>query len=391
MSAYGFRADAARARFAPDGQLALAFLLCALAGLAFLFSASQGFALRLGRAAEYFALRQAGFLAAGAALALCLAALKPETIRKSVKWLIILAVAAQLLPYAPLVGMEKNGARRWIDVLGFGLQPSEFLKPALVLYLAHIFAKKEAEGKEGDALNGFLPPLLVTALACAGVFLQNDLSTAVILALTALAVFLAAGVPLRFFLALVSVSAPLAILSVMTSEFRLKRIITYLFPDFDSRGISYQMTAAMRAVRSGGLAGKGLGLGTYKISSIPEVQSDFIFAAIAEEGGLAFIALMMGLYAFISYRSFRVSLVARDAFSRYASFGLAAAIAIQVLVNMAVVAAVVPATGVTLPLVSAGGSSLLATLASAGLILSFSRSGSEAAGGSAQAGEALRG
>jgi cell division protein FtsW len=373
MTRTGFKADAPRAALSRDRWLLLAILLACGVGLAFLYSASQGFASRLGRPAEYFVARQAIFLAAGLALAILLALLRPETLRPAVKWILLACLAAQVVPLIPFLGLEKNGARRWIPILGLTVQPSEFMKPALVLYLAHIFAKKEEEGKEGSLIKGFLPPLLVASAACFLVFLQNDLSTALIIAAAALLMFWITGVPIRFFAGLVTLVLPLAGLSVMTSEFRFKRIITFLFPDYDSRGISYQMAASIRAVRSGGVLGKGLGMGTHKISGIPEVQADFIFAAMAEEGGLVIVTLVFGLLAFIAYRSFRASLRTGNAFARYACFGLASVFALQSLVNLAVVGGIVPATGVTLPFFSAGGSSLLSVLIQAGLILGLGR------------------
>jgi cell division protein FtsW len=373
MSARAFRPEAARTIGGRDAQLALALLLAMGLGLAFLYSASQGFAGRLGRAAGYFATRQAAFMGLGALMAGALAFLRPEALRPAVKWIILGGLAAQFLPFLPLIGMEKNGARRWISLFGQSVQPSEFLKPALILYLAHILARKEEEGKSASLLSGFLPPLLVTGAAVLTVFAQNDLSTAVILGLAALSVFWAAGTPLAFLGGLAALGLPLAALSVLTSEFRLRRIITFLFPDFDSHGISYQMSASIRAVRSGGLLGKGIGLGTYKVSSIPEVQADFIFAAIAEEGGLVYVALVSGLLAFIACRSYRVSLRAGSAYRRYAAYGLASLFTLQCLVNLAVVAGAIPATGVILPFFSSGGSALLSAMIQAGLLLGLSR------------------
>ncbi len=400
MSARSFRADAPRPALRWDGWLALGLVLACGAGLAFLYSASAAFASRLGRAPEYFVTRQALFMAAGVAMAGLLALVKPETLRPAVKWIILAALAAQLLPYLPGLGAEKNGAHRWIRLFGYSIQPSEFLKPALVLYLAHIFAKKEEEGKDGSLVKGFLPPLLVSSAACLLVFAQNDLSTALLIAAAALSMFWISGVPMRFFGGLVTLAVPLAALSVMTSEFRLKRIITFLFPDYDSRGISYQMAASIRAVRSGGVMGKGMGMGTHKVSGIPEVQSDFIFAAIAEEGGLVMVTLSLALLCFIAFRSFRASLRTENAFARYACFGFASVFALQALVNLAVVAGVVPATGVTLPFISAGGSSLLSSLIQAGLLLGLGREsglgretrlGGDTGAARGTAGEAFRG
>jgi cell division protein FtsW len=231
-------------------------------------------------------------------------------------------------------------------------------------------------------INGFIPPLLVAGLGVLLVVIgQNDLSTAFILACGLFAVFWIAGVPIRFFVGLLTLGVPLIALTIFTNEFRLHRIITFLFPSYDAQGISYQIQASLKAVHSGGFLGKGIGLGTQKISGIPEVQSDFVFASFAEEGGFIGVALFLGLWGWFLARGMRAAGKSTDRFSRYTAFGLSSLLAVQVFVNLSVVAGFIPATGIPLPFFSAGGSSLLSTLMCAGILLNVSRESRESTGG----------
>jgi cell division protein FtsW len=367
------KADRGLSRQSFDFALIGMVVLLAGTGLSILYSASYGSADRLFHDPERFVVRQAAFLGAGCVLCLIAALIRLEAMRSLIKWITLAALAFQVLPFLPVLGGEMNGAHRWFYVAGRSFQPSEILKPVLILYLSHIFDKKASEEKGEDVLNGLLPPLLISSVSVLLVFLQNDLSSAVMLALISISMFWIAGVPLKFFVAFASVCLPLTILSVLTSEFRLHRIVTYLFPDYDSRGISYQMMNSLKAVRSGGIFGKGIGLGTRKIAGIPEVHADFIFAAFAEEAGFVGVLAFFAVWAFFLQRCFRSSMLGETPYVRYIGFGMTISLSIQTLVNLSVTAGFIPATGIPLPFFSAGGSSLLMTMLSAGFIFNVSR------------------
>lgn len=366
------------ARTGGDTALAIATALVAGMGIMALYSASYAQAARLRGFPEYFLARQAVFVAIGTVGALILSMAKPETIRRRIMPLTIFTLLIQVLPFLPIVGVEKNGARRWVDLGIFEFQPSELLKPALAAYLAHILAKKAEEEKSGDLLRGTLPPLLVTGLAALLVFAQNDLSSAVIVLSTGVAAFWISGLPLRVFAALVMLILPLGALGVMTSAYRFNRIITYLFPGYDPRGIGYQLLGSLTTVRSGGLFGTGVGMGTHKLSRVSEVQTDFIFASVAEEVGFLGVLAVMSVLAFLLFRAFRASWRCPDAFGRYLAFALASGLSAQILMNLGVVAGLVPPTGITLPLFSAGGTSMAVTLCALGLVHGVSRRGEAA-------------
>jgi len=354
-----------------DAQILAALFLLAGTGIAALYSASYGYAQALGKAPEHFVTRQAAFALAGLLVFLVSAGLPLPKLRSASAVITIAGIALLVLPFVPGIGVHRNGASRWFQVAGQTFQPSEAWKLASILYLAHIFDKK-AE-RMGDAINAALPPLLLVALGTGLVYAQNDFSTSVLIGVSALAVFWAAGTPLSFFAAMASLAAPLAALSVLTSDFRLKRILSFVFPTHQSESIGYQVAASTRAIASGGFLGKGIGLGTLKASSVPEIHSDFIVAAIGEEAGFLGVLALAALWAWFAWRGFRVAFRSEGRYESLLAFGLSVSLALQALVNVAVASGSVPATGIPLPFFSAGGSSLLSSACAAGLLYNLSR------------------
>jgi len=362
-----------------DRVLLASLLLVAGTGFAALWSASTGYALSLGRPAWWFAVRQLWFyLPAGAIFVLC-ATVPLEALRRRVGLLTLLSLASLLLPFLPLIGSSRNGAARWID-LGFTtIQPSEFWKVVSVLYLAHVLARRsQGEGARGISDSGrsrfvLLPPFLLVGIGALLVYSQNDFSTAVIALMAAAAVFWVAGAPVSAFLGIGSAAFSLFTLIVLTSDFRLRRILAFLFPDYEPHGQGYQVLGSLRALREGGFLGKGLGLGTLKLASIPYVHSDFVFAAWTEETGFLGVLAFFALWTFFIARAFRNAWRDADPFRSWLGFGLAFLLAFQVLINTAVAAGVVPATGIALPFFSAGGSSLITSAAIAGLLVNLGR------------------
>ena len=357
-----------------DSSLLAAAALLVGTGLAVLYSASYGYALSLQKPAAHFLVRQLGYMPLALMVFLASAFLPAERLKSLVKPLTLMALAALVLPFLPGIGVSRNGATRWIGIGSRTFQPSQIFRIALVLYLAYIFSKKS--DRIEDVVNSALPPLVITAMGTILIFLQNDFSSAVILVLVAAALFWAAEVPLRFFAALGTILAPLTALSVLTSDFRLRRIIGFLYPGYEPSALGYQVSGSLRAIRAGGFWGKGLGLGSLKLTSIPEVQSDFVFSAFAEEAGFLGVLAFLGLWGFFLWRGYRTAFRNEDRFRSYLAFGLSTSLGIQVLVNIAVAAGALPATGIALPFFSSGGSSFLETAATCGLLYNLSRPGS---------------
>jgi cell division protein FtsW len=245
------------------------------------------------------------------------------------------------------------------------------VKLVLPLYLAHIFDKKR------DAIDSFgsgvLPPVLITALFFMLIYLQNNFSTAVFIAVNALVVFFLAGVKLRYFFAAIVMLLPLSSLLILTKEHRLRRLISFIWPDWEPQGAGYQVRSSLLTITSGGFWGKGIGQGTRKIASVPEIHSDFIFSSFAEEAGFLGILLFFLLFAVFAVRGYGGGLRADSLFKRLLACGLVTVIVSQALLNIAVVSGSLPATGIPLPFFSAGGSSLATSLVMAGLIVNVSR------------------
>lgn len=383
----GFDVERMRVANSGDPSLLAVFFLLAGLGLATLWSASSGYAISLGKSAGYFVIRQAVYLVPSILVFVLCAYLPLDRIRSRISLITLIGLGSLLLPFVPGLGENRNGASRWIDLHIATFQPSEFWKPISVLYLAHVLDRRSShsieEGYGFDGSSSLIAPLFLISLACLLIYLQNDFSTAVVSALAALFVFWAAGAPYSFFLGIGAVTAPLAALSVLTSDFRLRRILAFLFPAYEPHGQGYQVLGSIRAIRSGGFFGKGIGLGTIKLSSVPEVQSDFVFAAWAEETGFVGVLAFFAIWAFMAWRAFKIAFSETDSFRSYLAFGLAALLLLEVLINVAVAVGAVPATGMALPFFSAGGSALISSSGACGLLYNLSRGsdGRESVGG----------
>ncbi len=356
-----------------DGALLASLFLLVGIGIVALWSASSGYALSLGKSASWFLVRQLRYLPFALVLFAVCAFVSLDGLRSKIGPITLIALAGLFLPFIPGFGENRNGATRWIDLGITTFQPSEMWKPVSILYIAHIMDRRKAEvcGKEG--LSTLLGPLVLVLVGALVIFLQNDLSTAVIAGMSALCVFWIAGAPLSFFLGLAGFLVPIGSAAVLTSDFRLRRILAFIYPAFEPHGQSYQVLGSIRAVQAGGFFGKGIGLGTLKLGSVPEVQSDFVFAAYAEEMGFVGVLFFFALWAILVWRCARRAFGEEDCFRSWLGFGLVTLLALEVLVNVAMTSGAIPATGIPLPFFSAGGTSLLATSGMVGLLVNLSR------------------
>jgi cell division protein FtsW len=347
-------------------------------GAATLWSASSGYALSLGHAPSYFIVRQFRYLPFALALFGFCALVPLDRLRAKIGPITLVVMATLFLPFIPGLGENRNGATRWISLGVATFQPSEVWKPVSILYLAHILDRRKAELSGRDALSTLIGPLFLVLVGSGIVFFQNDLSTAAIGGIAALAVFWLGSAPLSFFVGITATLAPLGALTVFTSDFRTRRILAFLYPAFEPHGQSYQVLGSIKAIQAGGLFGKGIGLGTLKLASIPAVQSDFVFAAYAEEMGFLGVLGFFVLWAVFLGRCMKKALGETDPFRSYLGFGLSTLLGVEVLVNVAMASGALPATGIPLPFFSAGGTSLLATGGIVGLLVNLSRPPAEA-------------
>lgn len=346
------------------------FLLTGL-GMVTLYSSSFAFAERFFNNSFYFVSRQLLMAGVGIVFFIIAGRINFDLVRKLIKPLMAVAAILCILTFIPGIGVTRNGATRWIKIGSWTYQPSELVKLALPIYLAHIFDKKK---ENLDTLStGILPPVLLTALFFTLIYWQNNFSTAVFIAVNALAIFFIAGIRLRYFSMATIIFLPISILLILTREHRVRRIVSFVNPEWDPRGAGYHARSSLLTVISGGFWGKGIGQGTRKIASVPEIHSDFIFSAFAEESGFLGVMLFFILFAVFAYQGYRASRRSETVFGQLLAFGLVTMIVSQTLLNIAVVAGVVPVTGVPLPFFSAGGSSLATILIAAGLVVNVSR------------------
>jgi rod shape determining protein RodA len=281
--------------------------------------------------------------------------------------LIYIAIVVVLV-YVLFFGMVQMGARRWIPVRGFNLQPSEFAKIAVALVLAKFYGENRGEPQTSDLAVGVALTLLPLAL----IYKEPDLGTAVTLLPVFVAIAYLAGMRMRLLgiviLAIV-LAAPVAWTFVLR-PYQKSRISTFLDPSQDAKGAGYQQIQARITVGSGGLSGKGFRKGTQgQLRFLPVAHNDFIFSVLAEEQGFAGVLVALGLYLFVILRALEAARLAKDRLGSYLVLGVLASFSFQVMYNITMSAGLAPVKGLTLPLMSYGGSSMIATLAGFGLIL----------------------
>ncbi|MEO6577952.1 MAG: putative lipid II flippase FtsW [Candidatus Limnocylindria bacterium] len=288
----------------------------------------------------------------------------------------VITLALLVAELIPGIGSEINGSRRWIVVPGFGsLQPAEFAKLAVVLYLAHWLDRR---GKEAGTLwNGLVPFALLITPGFVLIAMEPDLGTAGVYAIAAGSVFFMAGANLLYVGAVGSAVVGAAWVMVTSTSYQLERIQTFLDPFKDPLGAGYNTVQGLFALSLGGITGLGLGMSKQKYFYLPAPSTDFIFAIIGEEWGLVGTLTVVALFVVVAYQGYRIAITAPDTFSGLLACGITTWLVAQALVNMMVVTALLPVTGIPLPFISAGGSALTINLAAVGILLSISRETSQ--------------
>ncbi|MFC5403057.1 stage V sporulation protein E [Cohnella soli] len=271
----------------------------------------------------------------------------------------------------PGVGVVRGGARSWLGIGSFGIQPSEFMKLAMILFLAKFLS--ERQNQITLFTKGLLPPLAILGTAFGLIMLQPDLGTGMVMIGASLLAIYVSGARLAHLggLALLGVAGLGALIAA--APYRLQRITAFLDPWQDPLGAGYQSIQSLYAIGPGGLVGLGLGMSRQKYNYLPEPQTDFIFSILAEELGFIGGALLILLFLLLIWRGMRTAITITDPFGSLLATGIVGIFAVQVLINVGVVIGMLPITGVTLPLVSYGGSSLTLLLTALGLLLNLSR------------------
>jgi cell division protein FtsW len=339
-------------------------------GLVMVLSSSSIDSLVANRDAYYIFSRQFLYALIGLALMLIIASLPVSFIRNRVGLVLMIGFALQLA--VPFIGISVNGNTNWLSIAGFTLQPSEFLKLALIMYMGWFISNREFEMDNPQRV--LYPLLAVGGGAVLLVMFGRDLGTAVIFSFIIFGTLLMAGAPGKILGRVALLAIGLAAAATATSASRMARITAWLNPgSASSDAFNWQFEHGTWALASGGIFGVGLGNSKMKWSWIPEVENDFIFAVIGEELGLIGAMVVIGMFALLIASLIRVMLRAQTTFARVTTLGVVIWILSQSAVNIAVVLGVLPVLGVPLPLISAGGSSLIATLAGIGLVLAFEK------------------
>lgn len=370
----------------PMLDLPLVYTALALLGLGLVMMASASFGIadsQLGQP-HYFLLRQAGFVAFGLFVATLVLHVPLGLWERMGTPLLAVSMALLVLVLIPGIGREVNGSARWLSLGLVNVQPSELAKLFAITYLAGYLLRHGDELRR--ELRGFLKPVLVLALVCVLLLAEPDFGAAAVLMVTALGMMFLGGVRLWQFAALLGlVTAALAVLAI-SSPYRVERITGFLDPWSDPFASGFQLTQALIAFGRGEWLGVGLGSSIQKLFYLPEAHTDFLFAVIAEELGLIGSLSVIGLFAFMVWRAFRIGRraeLAQRPFGAYMAYGLAIWLGLQAFTNMGVNMGLLPTKGLTLPLMSYGGSSLVVACVAVALLLRVEHETREALAGRA--------
>lgn len=319
------------------------------------------------------AIKEAEFVALGLPLLWFAARLPPRTYRMLAYPMMLLSVLALLAVLVPGIGVSLNGARRWIALGPLQLQPSELAKFALLLWGADLLARKQKLGTLRQARHLFLPLLPGFGLIAMLVMLEPDLGTTCTVMLILLGLLWMIGMPLRYFAVVVLAVAGAVFALAVAAPYRLERLSTFLHPFKDPQNSGFHTVEGLYAFASGGLFGVGLGQGTSKYGWVPNASSDYVFAIIGEELGLLGAIVVLALFGLLAYSGLRIAGRTTDPFVRLAAGGATAWLCGQAIINIGYVAGLLPVTGIPLPFISAGGTSLLLSFIVLGMLVSFAR------------------
>lgn len=281
---------------------------------------------------------------------------------------VALLLLIPLLPFTHAIAPMRNGARRWVEIAGLSMQPSELAKIAVVVWTAMLAAKKGAEMR--SFRRGVVPMLVIVAPLVGLIFLEPNLSMALLVTLLAGVVMFSAGAKIGHFLLLAVGAAPLVFGAVATAQYRLARVLTFLNSGSAPTEATWQVHQSLVGIGAGRLLGVGIGHGQQKLGYLPYAYSDFIFSTLGEEWGFLGVLLLAVGFGLFIWQGFRIARSARDPFGQLLAAGLTALIGIGAVLHIGVNLAVLPATGITLPFVSYGRSSLLVALIATGMLIS---------------------
>ena len=354
-----------------DWILLISIIVISLFGVIMIYSASYVWALYKFNDAYRFVKMQGLFLVVG--FVIMYVTLKIPYTKYLSKANVIFGICFILLILVliPGIGTVRNGSRSWFGIGSFGIQPSEFTKLGMIIFTSKYLSRNEKELR--DIKRGVLPILVILMLVFGLIMLQPDFGTGVIIVMSIVVLLFVSGVKMGFFvkigfLGLLGIAG-----RIVVAPYRLKRILSFIDPWSDPLGSGFQIIQSLYAIGPGGLLGLGFGNSIQKHFYLPEPQTDFIFSIISEEFGFMGVVIVASLFMVIIYRGFRISKNCENRFGKYLAFGITFQLAFQTLLNLMVVVGLIPVTGVTLPFLSYGGSSLLITMLGMSVLLNISK------------------
>ena len=354
-----------------DYKLFISVILLSLFGILMIYSASSIWSEYKFNDSLKFLKMQFLFFIIGLIIMITVSKIDYKKYLKNSNKIILICFILLILVLIPGIGQIRNGSRSWFGFGGLGIQPSEFMKLGIIIFTSKYLINNQKEVK--NIIKGVFPILFITLIAFFLIMLQPDLGTGAIMLVSIIGLLFVSGVNMSFFikmgiLGLIGLSG-----LIIAAPYRIKRIISFINPWSDPLGSGFQSIQSLYAIGPGGLLGMGLFNSIQKHFYLPEPQTDFIFSIISEELGILGILIISTLFITIFYRCIKIALNTDNLFGKYLTFGITFQLAFQTILNLSVVVGLVPITGVTLPFLSYGGSSLIITMISIGIILNISK------------------
>ena len=354
-----------------DFILLFAVLTLLAIGIIMIFSASSIRGEEMFNDSYHFLKRQAVFAVIGLIVMAIVMNIDYHIFEKYAKYIILFAIVLLALVLIPGIGKKVGGSRRWLGIAGLGGQPSEVAKLALIMYIAQFYTRKNNLIKSFK--KGILPILIVTGIIFMLILIEPDLGTASLILAIVFVMLFANGAKIWHLIGLGMVSVPAVFYFIYSEPYRKERFLAFLDPWSDPLDTGYHIIQSLLALGSGGLFGVGLGNSHQKFLYLPEPGTDFIFAIIGEELGFLATLLVILLYLVVAWKGLKISYNTKDRFGSILAMGITVMIIVQAILNIAVVTASMPITGITLPFISYGGSSLVMFLFSVGILLNISK------------------
>jgi len=344
--------------------------LLLLLGILFVYSSSYYISLKYTNNPYYFLIRQSIWAVLSFIVFIFFSNYDYLKLKKHIKPFILITIVLLLSVFIPGVGRVSGGARRWINLGLFSLNPSEIAKLTVIIYLSYILTKKQS--KLVNFTFGLLPPLLLVTAVFFVILMQSNFSTATLLLLVSFVLFFTGGASIKHIFSIFITSLPILITFIIQVSYRKIRILSFLNPWEDINGNGYHIIQSLRSFAEGGFWGVGLGNSVQKMGKLPTPHTDFIFSVIAEEIGFIGAFLIALIYMVIFLRGILIANRCENKFGQLLAFGITSMIALHAFLNMSIAAGIIPPTGIPLPFISYGGSSMIIMAASCGILMNIS-------------------